>query len=215
MIREADVQRAIELELGADPDILLLRNSVGATHEVGDDGRERWVTWGLGVGSPDLVLILAPRGRLVGLEVKKPGEDATPQQRAVHAVWRRFGAYVATVHGPQEARAALEEAREEDPMAYVVQGRRFESRRALMAHCSSILARGVLTPGEEGFIRTLVTGHPLSKKVVAGGIRHVVVGRNGFGEPCFVIERIDGTRTDFSHLTCIASFADDDLPPAA
>ena len=213
--REAAVQRAIELELGADVDILLLRNTVGATRETDKEGRERFVTYGLGAGSPDLLVILAPRGRLVGLEVKKPGEDATPAQRQVHGIWRRFGAHVATVHGPFEARAALEEAREEGSMAYVVQGLRFDSRRALMAHCSGMLARGVLTPGEEGFIRTLVTGHPLMKKIAGRGMRRVVVGKSGFGESCFVVERVDGTQSEFSHLTCIASFGESDVPPEA
>ena len=110
--REAEVQRAIELALGAEPDCLLMRNSVGVARNVDDEGRERFIAYGLGgPGSPDLILILAPGGRLVGLEVKRPGEDATPEQRHVHAIWRRFGAVVAMVHDVEEARAVLDEAR--------------------------------------------------------------------------------------------------------
>jgi dihydropteroate synthase len=109
--REALIQREIELALGAEPDCVLLRNSVGVARNVDDEGRERFIAYGLGPGSPDLILILAPRGRLVGLEVKRPGEDATPEQRHVHAIWRRFGADVVVVHDVEEARAAVDDAR--------------------------------------------------------------------------------------------------------
>lgn len=105
------MQRAIELALGAEPDCVLLRNNVGVARAVDDDGRERFTAYGLGVGSPDLILILAPGGRLVGLEVKRPGEDATSEQLRVHAIWRRFGAVVAVVHDVEEARAVLDDAR--------------------------------------------------------------------------------------------------------
>lgn len=92
--RERDVQDAIELALGAEPDVLLLRNNVGVARHVADDGTERFVRFGLGPGSPDLLCIVAPLGRVVGLEVKRPGEHATAEQLHVHAVWRRFGAIV-------------------------------------------------------------------------------------------------------------------------
>ena len=107
------MQREVELAIGAEPDVLLLRNQVGLTRELDDDGKERFMRYGLGKGSPDLVAILAPRGRWLALECKRPGENPTPEQRRVHALWRRFGAFVATVHSPEEARAALEQARKE------------------------------------------------------------------------------------------------------
>lgn len=109
--REATIQREIELALGAEPDCIVLRNNVGVARTVDDEGRERFTAYGLGVGSPDLILILGPRGRLVGLEVKRPGEDATAEQRRVHGVWRRFGAIVSVVHSVDEARVVLERAR--------------------------------------------------------------------------------------------------------
>jgi hypothetical protein len=111
--REAVIQNAIEAELGAEPDALILRNNVGVARNVNDEGEERFTAFGLGRGSPDLILILAPWGRLVGLEVKKPGESPTPEQVRCHAVWRRFGAFVRTVRSVADARAALEEARRE------------------------------------------------------------------------------------------------------
>lgn len=108
---ETEIQRRIEAEIGAEPDVLLLRNSVGAARYATDDGKEFVVPYGLGKGSPDLVFILAPTGRMGGLEVKCPGEEPTEEQLKCHAQWRRFGAFVAVVRSPQDARAALEEVR--------------------------------------------------------------------------------------------------------
>lgn len=116
---EKSVQREIELALGAEPDLLLLRNSVGAARFVKEeDGSEFFVPYGLGVGSPDLVGLL--RLELGGvrvaiwfcLEVKPPEvKGADPHQEKCHDIWRRFGAFIETVHSVDEARAALERAR--------------------------------------------------------------------------------------------------------
>lgn len=131
---EKQIQRNIEADLGAEPDLLLLRNSVGkATFTDEEKGEQFHVPYGLGVGSPDLVGILrltikgrvcVSGGKIVGhtkdhlalgvwfcLEVKAGDEDATDEQKKVHAIWRRFGALVFVVHSVAEARAALEEAR--------------------------------------------------------------------------------------------------------
>ena len=135
---EKQIQRDIEADLGAEPDLLLLRNSVGQARYVNEeDGKEFFVPYGLGTGSPDLVSMLrvdlVKRGTVPGtterpsrgslargrgsvgvwfcLEVKCPGEDATPEQEKVHAIWRRFGAIVEVVHSVVEARDALNRAR--------------------------------------------------------------------------------------------------------
>ena len=109
--RENALQRDIQAAIGAEPDLLLFKNSVGHARFVNDDGREYTVPYGLGKGSPDLVGILAPSGRWFCLELKVPGEDATDEQQKVHDVWRRFGALVYAVHSVDEARAGLEDAR--------------------------------------------------------------------------------------------------------
>jgi hypothetical protein len=65
---------------------------------------------GLGVGSPDLVGIVMVHGLPVafGLEVKRPGKDATPSQRTWHTYFsRKFSLCVATVHSVDEAVDAL------------------------------------------------------------------------------------------------------------
>ncbi len=108
---EPEIQRRIEAAIGAEPDVLVLRNSVGTARHVSRDGREYFVPYGLGVGSPDLVCVVAPLGRLVGLEVKCPGEEPSAEQRHCHEVWRRFGAFIAVVRSPEDARAAIEEVR--------------------------------------------------------------------------------------------------------
>lgn len=58
--REEEVLQAnIEIALGAEPDLLILRNAVGvAEYTNKSDGRVRKFHYGLGKGSPDLVGIL-------------------------------------------------------------------------------------------------------------------------------------------------------------
>lgn len=144
---EKSIQHDIELALGAEPDLLLLRNSVGEAKYYGNDGKMFVVPYGLGDGSPDIVGLLrvelrhrAPgspvvvksikrtSGRVdeevyaqttpivVGvwfcLEIKTPeSPDPEPHQERCHTIWRRFGAFIDTVHDVPGARAALERAR--------------------------------------------------------------------------------------------------------
>lgn len=104
---ERVIQAEIERAIGAVPDMLLMRNALYS----GPVGPGRWVNAGLGEGTPDLVGILAPAGRVVGLEVKQPGEQPDPIQRHVHDVWRRAGAFVAVVRSVDDAVSALARAR--------------------------------------------------------------------------------------------------------
>lgn len=111
---ETPIQRDIEAALGAEPDLLLLRNTVGTVKYYDErTGELRYVTYGLGVGSPDLVAVLAPSGRWVCFEVKADGGVVGPEQRKCHDIWRRFGALVFVVRSVAEARAALDGARRE------------------------------------------------------------------------------------------------------
>ncbi len=111
---ESKIQREIELALGAEPDLLLLRNSVGEAAFFNRDGKRYQVPYGLGVGSPDLVGLLLGGGSCAVwfcLEVKRPDEDLTKDQVKCHEVWRRFGALVFVVRSVDEACAALQTAR--------------------------------------------------------------------------------------------------------
>ena len=81
---EKKIQADIEIALGAEPDLLLLRNAVGKATYVNDDAHEFHVPFGLGLGSPDLVAMLCVPGRqLAGwfcLEIKADEGDVDPEQ---------------------------------------------------------------------------------------------------------------------------------------
>lgn len=116
---ETKIQADIEAALGAEPDLLLLRNSVGKARFYTDDGKTFHVPYGLGVGSPDLVAllrVLLPNQRAIAawlcLEVKAPEGTVDPEQLKCHAIWRTFGARVYVVRSVADAKAALADARE-------------------------------------------------------------------------------------------------------
>lgn len=108
---EALIQNEIMAAIGSLPGVICMRNAVGQAIHTDARGNTRRVTYGLGEGSPDLVCIIAPLGKWVGLEVKVPGEKPRPEQVRCHAAWRAVGAVVAVVTSVPEALAALEEAR--------------------------------------------------------------------------------------------------------
>lgn len=117
---ETSIQREIEADLGAEPDLLIIRNSMGAARHTSDDGKEFFVPYGLGKGSPDLVGLLRVRDHRFYardlalwfcLEVKTPEGVVEPDQEKCHEVWRRFGALVFVVRSVDDARAALAKAR--------------------------------------------------------------------------------------------------------
>jgi hypothetical protein len=115
---EKKTQADIEAALGAEADLLLLRNSVGKAEYVNGEAREYHVPFGLGVGSPDLVGLLrieSDDGLLAAwfcLEVKADEGDVDPDQEKCHRIWRRFGALIFVVRSVAQARAALGVARE-------------------------------------------------------------------------------------------------------
>lgn len=109
---EAVVQREVTIAIGAEPDVLLMRNQVGSVERFDErTNTTRVERYGLGVGSADLVAILAPSGRWFCLEIKSATGRVDPDQVKWHSRARRFGAFVAVVRSAEEARAALERAR--------------------------------------------------------------------------------------------------------
>lgn len=119
-VLETKIQRDIEAALGAERDLILLKNSNGTARFINEtDGKEFFVPYGLGVGSPDLVGILrvAIGGGVVGvwlcLEIKTPEGELDAEQEKCHAIWRRFGALIYVVRSVDEARVALSSARAE------------------------------------------------------------------------------------------------------
>lgn len=107
-MKESQIQQLIRLALGLEKDLELMPNVVGQFKD--DRGNVRRV--GLGVGTPDLVGILAPSGRMFALEVKSDDGRTRPEQKVCHERWRARGAFVAVVRSPDDAKAALERARQ-------------------------------------------------------------------------------------------------------
>ena len=80
-----------------------------------ETGERRAVKYGLGEGSPDLIVLMPHPGRAIGhafgLEVKVPGEGPTELQKKIQGIWRQFGCHTETVHSPLEAQRAIESFR--------------------------------------------------------------------------------------------------------
>jgi len=83
----------------------LWRNNTGATKTEGGG----FVRYGA-LGSPDLLGILAPSGRLVGLEVKAPKGTTTEHQELWLKEAQELGAVVGVVRSMDEACALIEGA---------------------------------------------------------------------------------------------------------
>jgi hypothetical protein len=122
--RENVIQARIRVALGMEPDLYLMRNHVGGSEEYNPTRDEvRHQRFGLAKGSADLVGILlipvilersgraAWFGRWFCLEVKKDSGVSSPDQLQWQALARKFGAFVAVVRSPEEAKAALVRAR--------------------------------------------------------------------------------------------------------
>jgi hypothetical protein len=108
-VKESEVLKSVMLALGNEKDFRLWRNNVGALPDV----TGRIVKYGLGPGSPDLIGILAPWGRLVALEVKthRKGSKQLEDQRAWERVIREMGGVYEVVRSADEARDVLRVAR--------------------------------------------------------------------------------------------------------
>jgi hypothetical protein len=123
MSRPEDILIAnIQRELGALPGVIVYRNAVGK-REVVDEDKSWWLSYGLGDGTPDLVFSVqldvvltsgkrASIGRLVGLETKSATGTKRASQVRVQKQWHQVGNFYAFVRSVEQARAALERARE-------------------------------------------------------------------------------------------------------
>jgi hypothetical protein len=102
-VTEAELLRAIMLDLGGRPNVRIFRNVSG----LGVNPAGQKIRFGLAVGAPDLLGILAPEGRLIGLEVKTETGRVRPEQAAFLAMLRSMGGIAAVVRSVADARAAL------------------------------------------------------------------------------------------------------------
>lgn len=107
-IREAEIQHAIRLVIGARPDVLLFRNNTGVTKH-----RSSVVRYGLCVGSSDLIGVLTMpdgTGRFLALECKTPTGSATREQLLFLELVRKRGGFAAIVRSVDDAQQAINRA---------------------------------------------------------------------------------------------------------
>ena len=103
--------RAILGELGALPGVVIGLNPSGRAKYASERTGRAFVVpygWPTAEGGPDLLAVVAPHGRLVGLEVKTGDATTTKEQQACHEALRAVGVAVRVVRSVDEARTALE-----------------------------------------------------------------------------------------------------------
>ena len=87
---ETDILQSIRLALGKRPDVLIFRNNNGKLQ----DKEGRWVTFGLGPGSADLIGFVTVSGIavFVAIEVKtRTGQPTVEQINFINAVLKSGG----------------------------------------------------------------------------------------------------------------------------
>lgn len=105
---EQDLSNAIRLAVGSLPYVRIWRNNVGTMR----DSRGIPVTFGLAIGSADLIGIVAPHGRLLSIEVKRPGGRVTPEQEHWIEIVRAFGGVAGIARSVDDAMALVALAQE-------------------------------------------------------------------------------------------------------
>ena len=107
---ERDIQKAVQLRIGSRPDVRLWRHNTGK----GWTDRGARISFGL-AGSADLVGLVAPTGRFLGVEVRSAAGRQSPAQRTFQAMVAKFGGIYILARSPEDAErqldAALAEAR--------------------------------------------------------------------------------------------------------
>lgn len=104
--RHNELVDSILSRFGREPDVTLWRNAKSAVVR----GVPRALP-GLGVGSSDLIGVLAPSGRMLAIEVKTGGAVESPRQHAFAELVRRRGGFATVVHSVEEFGDALARAR--------------------------------------------------------------------------------------------------------
>jgi hypothetical protein len=82
----------------------------------------------------------------------------------------------------------------------------FKTKTKLLAECKAMLARyrngDEINEEDSEFLRGLLERHPDAVQKIGCGVERFFRGGTGQGTDCFWLERRDGTRTDFSYITC-------------
>ncbi|MFH1185106.1 MAG: VRR-NUC domain-containing protein [Chloroflexota bacterium] len=105
---EARILADIRLALGKEPGVVAWRISQGLGYT--PDGRV--MRAGSVPGMADLIAVVAPHGRWLGLEIKAPRGRLSDEQRLWGALLEKHGGIYAVVRSVPDAIAALTRARE-------------------------------------------------------------------------------------------------------
>jgi hypothetical protein len=85
----------------------------------------------------------------------------------------------------------------------------FATKAALRSWCAQLLAtwpwRLPLPPDVEAVLRDLVARHPAAAEKIGPGIARIVTDSDGWTSTCFWVERVDGTRVEFSYRSCLTA----------
>lgn len=94
--------------------------------------------------------------------------------------------------------------------SYTVGGLTFTTKEALAAHVQAILrsysAGARVNDEDAAFLADLLLRHPSADEKIGVGIAAFYVMNVAYGSKGFILERLDGTRTDWSYRQCIRPF---------
>jgi len=83
----------------------------------------------------------------------------------------------------------------------------FESKKDAKAYCKNLLGRyrNNQTVNEEDtqFLQSLLERHPDAVQKIGCGVKRFFRAGTGVGTDCFWVERMDGSKTDFSYIACV------------
>ena len=105
--RESEIQKAI-LELLQVLGIPAWRANTGAV-KASYNGRDRFIRFGP-KGQSDILAILPPSGKIMAVEVKRPGKKASMEQEAFLNLVTRTGGLAFVASSPQDVVQALSRA---------------------------------------------------------------------------------------------------------
>lgn len=106
--------RAILADIGALPGVVIGTNETGMARYISTtNGKEFCVPYGWPShdDGPDLIAVVAPRARMVALEVKTGKAVASAGQKAILKALAAVGAVTRVCRCVEDARGAIEEAR--------------------------------------------------------------------------------------------------------
>lgn len=105
--KEDSVKQRVTDALSVCGGVMVMRNNVGVNRRGG-----RFIRYGLEVGSADLICIVAPYGKILAIETKRPkgGKESAEQTAWLERV-RQCGGIAGFVRSPEEALSLLALAR--------------------------------------------------------------------------------------------------------